>query len=238
MLDRRRESRRARLRRVTLGADRAYDVRSFVGGLRAQDHAAHRHRRPCPDHRQAAPDRHRQAHHPASGLRREPAPAQANRRGLRLDQDQRQPRQDPPPGPRTRRLDLHPHRGRLQPRAHTQAARRNMVAPGRREHHPTEQAEPKPLAHRTKSPDHTENPAIRTILQQPDRRTSTSYAPSAPRNGIVPVSACSALRATALVAGPREDPPTLCGAGRVLDIGSGSDRCATFSPPTSQRVVV
>ncbi len=36
MLDRRRESRGGRRRRVTLGADKAYDVRSFVEGLRAR----------------------------------------------------------------------------------------------------------------------------------------------------------------------------------------------------------
>ena len=71
--------------------------RGRLRGHLAQPHRypSHRRRRPRDQDRQAAKDPDRPAHHPACGLRREPAAAQAHRGGLRLDQDHRRAGQDP-----------------------------------------------------------------------------------------------------------------------------------------------
>ena len=63
--------------------------------------------------RQTARDPDRPAHHPARGLRRQPAPAQAHRGGVRLDQDHRRASQDPASRARPGGLDVHTHRRRL-----------------------------------------------------------------------------------------------------------------------------
>ncbi len=71
-----------RRRRITLAADKGYDTRDFVAGLRAM--------RGAPDvtthHRPRAPSTDDDA---TSGLCREPAETEAGRAGLRLDEDHR-----------------------------------------------------------------------------------------------------------------------------------------------------
>ena len=123
MLDRRRR----RGRRITLAADKAYDVRAFIEGVRAHRVTPHiaidGNVRVNGTPRRTAIDKRND---PAPGLRREPARSQAHRGRLRLDQDHRQSRQNPPPGPQARRLGLHTHRRSLQPGANTKAPARNM----------------------------------------------------------------------------------------------------------------
>jgi hypothetical protein len=115
--------RRTGRRRITLGADKAYYVSAFVDELRARAVIpAHRRRRPRDQDRQAAQDQDRWPHHAPSRLCREPAHPQAHRGELRLDQDRRRPGQDPPPRPRACGVDVHAHRGRLQPDPAAQAA--------------------------------------------------------------------------------------------------------------------
>ena len=65
-------------RRLTLGADKAYDTRDFVSDLRQLNVTPH-----------VAPLRHRRAHDAACSLRREPAEEKAHRSIVRLGQDDR-----------------------------------------------------------------------------------------------------------------------------------------------------
>ena len=94
--------------RITLGADKAYDVAEFIDRLRAI--------RVTPHVAQNIANRSlgdRRAHHLTPQLRRQPAYPQAHRGGVRLDQDQRRTAENPPPRQGPRRLDLHPDRRRL-----------------------------------------------------------------------------------------------------------------------------
>ena len=70
--------RRPGRRRPTLGTDKAYDVIGFIRDLRAPGHAAHRHRRPPLQHRQAAQDRRGHPHHLPRRLCGQPALPQAH----------------------------------------------------------------------------------------------------------------------------------------------------------------
>jgi len=75
-------------RRITLGADKAYDVTQFVHDLRDRSVTPpHRDRRASQQDRQAAQDGGRPTHHPTCRLRHQPALPQTHRRGVRLDQE-------------------------------------------------------------------------------------------------------------------------------------------------------
>ena len=112
--------------RATLGADKAYDAAGFVAGPRAERHPA-RH----PEHvRPALGDR--RSDHAPSRLCREPARAQADRGGVRLDQDGGRPQEDPASRHRAGRLAVHADRGRLQPGPAPQAAGGGLTMPGLR----------------------------------------------------------------------------------------------------------
>ena len=97
--------------RITLGADKAYDVADFVAKLRDEGDPARR----AEHHPPALGDR--RPHGAASRLRGQPADPQAHRGSVRLDEDLRRRAQGPAPRQRTGRLDLHPDRRRLQPGA-------------------------------------------------------------------------------------------------------------------------
>ena len=80
---------------------------------------------------QEAPLPHRRPHHAPCWLRGQPARPQADRGGVRLDEDDGRPAQDPAPWHRAGRLDVHLRHGRLQPRAPAEAAGGNrVVMPG------------------------------------------------------------------------------------------------------------
>ena len=111
MLDRRRTG-----RRITLGADKAYDVTSFVGDLRARKVTPHiavngavsktgKIRKTAMDGRTASPCR----------LPDQPAHQEADRGSLRLDQEARRARQGEGARQTQGRRRLHLHRHRLQP---------------------------------------------------------------------------------------------------------------------------
>ena len=127
--------RRGRRRGVTLGADKAYDVATFVDALR--DHgvtphiAVDGHVRKTGKPRATRIDR---SHHPPSRLRRQPEAAQAHRGGVRLDQNHRRAGQDPASRARPGGLAVHTHRRRLQPGPAAQTHRRgaDMMPASRR----------------------------------------------------------------------------------------------------------
>lgn len=73
-------------RRITLGADKAYDVTAFVKTARTSSDAAYCHRRTGLKTRRRAPDRRRWLHHPPSRIPGEPNLPQTDRKGVRLDQ--------------------------------------------------------------------------------------------------------------------------------------------------------
>jgi hypothetical protein len=78
-----------RPRAVTLGADKGYDTKDFV-------ELRERHVRPARRPEQPRPALgYRPPHQPASRLCQEPAHPQADRGGVRLDQDGRRPEEDP-----------------------------------------------------------------------------------------------------------------------------------------------
>ncbi len=92
---------RAGQRVDTLGADKAYDTRDFVAACRScrvTPHVAQNHAR--------RPQRDRRAHDAASGLRGQPAEAEADRGGLRLEQDGGPAPEAAPPRARDGGLDL------------------------------------------------------------------------------------------------------------------------------------
>jgi hypothetical protein len=102
--------------RITVGADRAYDTADFVAALRrleATPHVAQNlsGRRSRIDRRTAAPPR----------LPGEPTGAQADRGGVRLDQNDRRPSQDQLPRHCPGRLGLHPGGRGVQPDPPAQA---------------------------------------------------------------------------------------------------------------------
>ncbi len=124
---------RARGSRITPGADEAFDVRAFVGDLRARGITPHVAR---DDRRTTIGARRRSAvdarGHPPPGLHRQPAHPQADRGRLRLDQDHRRPVQDAVPRRAARRMDLHPRRRRRQPDPDPRAAGASDLPQGRR----------------------------------------------------------------------------------------------------------
>jgi hypothetical protein len=75
---------------ATLGADKGYDARDFVAGLRTLDVTPHVARTPPSRQRNRRPD------DPPCGVRGEPALAQTGRRDLWLAQDRRAGSQDAP----------------------------------------------------------------------------------------------------------------------------------------------
>jgi transposase len=102
--------------RATLGADRAYDTRDFVAECRKRavtPHVARNDRG-----RRSAIDR---PHHAACRVRREPAPAQAGGRAVRLEEDGGRAAQAALHRPRGQRALRHLHGRRLRPPAHRQA---------------------------------------------------------------------------------------------------------------------
>jgi len=106
-----------RPRAVTLGADKGYDAADFVEELRDQRAPA------CRAQHQRPPLGDRPAHHAPSWLCQEPAHPQADRGGLRLDQDRRRPAQDQVARAAQGRLELHLRRRRLQSGARPEADR-------------------------------------------------------------------------------------------------------------------
>ena len=89
---------------------------------RAQRHTACRS-----EHQQPALG-NRRSHHPPSGLRHQRPAAQTHRGDLWMDQSGGRVAQDPSSRTGSGRLDLHPHRHRLQPGASAQAVGRGGVA--------------------------------------------------------------------------------------------------------------
>ncbi len=95
--------------RITVGADKGFDTAGFVADLRdVQRHAARR-----PEH-ERSPLRHRWPHHPASGLRDQPAEAQAGRGAVRLGQDDRRAGAAHAARRQEARLQVHLDDGRLR----------------------------------------------------------------------------------------------------------------------------
>ena len=80
--------------------------------------------------------RDRSPHHSPCRLRAQPAPAEANRRGLRLDQEHRRPEADQIPRRREGWMGLHPRRRRLQSDPITQVDGRGMSDRQSQPHHP------------------------------------------------------------------------------------------------------
>src|SRR6185312_3319968 len=104
---------------LTLGADKGYDAADFVNELRSMNVRPHvaqnttrRFGRSAVDARTKRPSR----------LCREPADPQADRRGLRLDEDRRRYAKADAARHRPPRIRLHLRRGRLQPRPAAEAA--------------------------------------------------------------------------------------------------------------------
>ena len=82
---------------ITLGGDKGFDAADFTG------HGASRNQRNDP------PVRHRPAHDASSGLRHQPACSKTDRRGLRMDEDNRRNAETQIPKPRKGRLVIvHP----------------------------------------------------------------------------------------------------------------------------------
>ena len=109
--------------RKTIGGDKGFDQRPFVEAVRARGNAS---RRAQEDVR-----RDRRPDDSASGLRREPAGPETDRRDLRVDEDGRLDAQAATPGRRPRELDLRLHGGGVQPGPDADAGRACRVAPGR-----------------------------------------------------------------------------------------------------------
>ncbi len=108
--------------RITLGADKAYDVASFVADLRVQGDAA----RGAEHHEPALCDR--RTDDPPRRLCGQWPGAQAHRGGVQLDQGGRRLAPDPSPWSGPRRLDVHPDGHCLQPGAAAQAGGGSGVA--------------------------------------------------------------------------------------------------------------
>ena len=111
------EPRADRPQAITLGADKAYDAEDFVNELRSMNVTPH-----VAQNTQRALVGDRRPHDATRRLRRQPAHPQADRGGLRLDQDGRRPGEDQVPRPRARRMGLHLRSRRLQSGAAAEAA--------------------------------------------------------------------------------------------------------------------
>src|SRR5262245_5765668 len=101
-------------RQLTVGADKAYDTADFVADLRAMCVTPHVTQK-------AERLGHRQPHHAARGLCREPTPAQACRGTIRLVQDHWRPRASKIKGRSASGLLLYHHHGCLRSRPIAQA---------------------------------------------------------------------------------------------------------------------
>jgi transposase len=101
------EPRADRPRAITLGGDKSYDAEDFVNELRSMNDAARSAERERPLVGGRWP------HDATRGLCREPTHPRTDRRGLRLDQDDRRPGANQVPWPRTRRMGLRPRGRRL-----------------------------------------------------------------------------------------------------------------------------
>ncbi len=75
------------VRRITLGADKLFDVQAFIEALRPQSHTTYCDRWSFDQDWQAAQDCHRRAHAAPCRLRHQPMLPQAHRGSVRLDQD-------------------------------------------------------------------------------------------------------------------------------------------------------
>ena len=104
-----------RPRAITLGADKAYDTEDFINELRSMKVT------PSGTKYQRPQLRDRQAHDTARRLCRQPAHPQADRGGIRLDQDDRLSAEGEVPWPRPRRMGIHLCGGRLQSGAAAEA---------------------------------------------------------------------------------------------------------------------
>src|SRR4030095_9810388 len=104
---------RAATRRVTLGADKAYDSRDFVEGLRLLQVTPS-----CGAEHFESVECDRSAHDAPRWLRGEPGEAQTDRRDLRLAEDHRTDAANAAPRPTTCRLDVRLQLGGLQPGTH------------------------------------------------------------------------------------------------------------------------
>jgi transposase len=113
--------------RITLGADKAYDVVEFVEALRKlPSDAPHRDQRSCHQDGQDSQDRSRRSHHPTSRLRDQPGHPQTDRGNLRLDQSDRRIGAGQSPRARQGASRLHLRNPGLQSRANTQASGGHM----------------------------------------------------------------------------------------------------------------
>ena len=109
-------------RRMTLGADRAYDTADFVAGMRRLGVTPHVS--------QNSNGRHRRPHHASSRLCDQRAPAQAHRGSVRLDQDGGRVAQDASPRHGAGRVDVHAGGSGVQRGADPQASGcRRVVTP-------------------------------------------------------------------------------------------------------------
>jgi hypothetical protein len=111
------EPRAFRPKPITLGADKAYDVQDFVNEFRSMNAASRRAERQWP----LVGDR--RLHDATRGLCGQPTHPQADRGGLRLDQDGRRSGANQVPRPRARRMGLHLRHRRLQSGAVAKALR-------------------------------------------------------------------------------------------------------------------
>jgi transposase len=102
---------------ITLGADKAYDVEDFVNELRSMNATPHVAQNA--NGRSSAID---WPHDATLGLCGQPAHPQADRGGLRLDQDDRRPGANQVPRPRARRMGLHLRGRSLQSGAAAEAS--------------------------------------------------------------------------------------------------------------------
>ena len=98
--------------RITVAADKGYDTRDFVAGVRAMTATPH-----VAQHTDEASERHRWADDAAPGLRDQSTEAEAGRARLRLDEDDRRAPETAPSRRAAGPMDLHLHRGGLQHRA-------------------------------------------------------------------------------------------------------------------------
>jgi hypothetical protein len=105
--------------RVTLGADKGYDASDFINELRSMNvtpHVAAKAQRSALDRRTT-----RHAGYGKSEVQ------EADRGGVRLDQDRRRPAQDEVPRRGSRWLGLHLGRRRLQHHPHPETDSRKMI---------------------------------------------------------------------------------------------------------------
>ena len=72
------EKQKDRKRRITVGADKAFDTKDFVAAAPVERHRA------CDQKREGTPLQPRPQNHPASRLRHQPEPPLADREGIRM----------------------------------------------------------------------------------------------------------------------------------------------------------